>query len=82
MNKMPTIRAGETYRLYYNKGNPNNVRMHIRGIVDEYIVYRVWSKHKQYWCYKIMHPYMAKLSFDSGFLKRIATNQEAGSERD
>ena len=50
MNILP----GQSYKLNLGKGNPNNKTMHIRAVVDdEAVVYRVWSRHKQGWRYKL-----------------------------
>ena len=44
--------VGKSYRLFYNEGNHNNKKMHIRAIVDgDIIVYRYWRYGKQRWQY-------------------------------
>ncbi len=48
------IKPGEKYRLFYDKGNPNNELVHIRAIVDEeYVVVRYWLRRKRRWCYRV-----------------------------
>lgn len=41
------IAPGQTWRLFYNPGNPHNQTRHVRAIVDgDVVVYRVWSRRK------------------------------------
>lgn len=64
------LQPGKKVKLFYNEGNPNNELRHIRAIVDdEYIVYRVWSRHKQYWIYHVNWIYDFHLAFEGGNLK-------------
>jgi hypothetical protein len=49
-----TLAAGQTWRIYFDAGNPNNRTIHIRAVLDgAYIVFRAWSKRKQSWSYAI-----------------------------
>ncbi len=66
-----TILAGETWRLFFRPDNPNNALFHIRAVVDErQIVYRVWSRRKQDWQYKVDDIYMFELYHRDGSLRR------------
>ena len=48
------FKIGRKYRIFFDKGNPNNRTIHIRAIVDEeYYVVRYWGKHKRHWIYQI-----------------------------
>jgi hypothetical protein len=70
----PALRAmlqpGRAVRLDYGPGNPSNELRHICAIVDdEYVVYRVWWKHKRRWEYKVEWIYGFHLDFAAGNLK-------------
>lgn len=70
----PALRAmlqpGRAVRLDYGPGNPNNGLWHIRAIIDdEFVVYRVWWKHKRRWEYKVEWVYGLQLDFAAGYLK-------------
>lgn len=41
------MKLNDTFRDY------SGSKCHIRGFVDDMVVYRYWSKHKQKWIYKI-----------------------------
>lgn len=45
--------VGQSWKIFFNKDNPNNKLIHIRGIVDDEIVFRSWSTRKQYWFYYV-----------------------------
>jgi hypothetical protein len=60
MGKKPVfLRIGGKYRIIYpqlqkaGEVNPNNKTIYIRGIVDDLIVYREWSRRKRNWAYQI-----------------------------
>jgi hypothetical protein len=65
------IQPGKVARFSRGKKGVNlqkEVR-HIRAIVDEEaVVYRVWLKHKQYWCYCVKSLYEFWLDYDYGWL--------------
>lgn len=63
------LQPDQKVRVFYNEGNINNQLRHIRAIVDdEFVVFRVWSKHKQYWVYKVEHRYNFELKYEGGHL--------------
>lgn len=48
------VQPGEAVQVFFGEANVNNEIRHIRAIVDsEYVVYRVWSKHKGRWLYQV-----------------------------
>ena len=49
----PLVMPGAALRLFFNKGNIKNQVIHIRGIVDDHVVFRTWSKRKQRWIYNV-----------------------------
>ena len=53
-NDFITPEINEKYRLFYSAKNINNCIMHILSIVDnDFIVFKVWSKNKNRWIYKV-----------------------------
>lgn len=69
------IEPGRTIRIFYNKGNINNRRIHIRKIVDgDVVVYAYWRKYKHYWDYAIYYKYFLKLLFDDDVLFNVGKN--------
>jgi len=68
---MDMLTIGSKIRLYYGKDNPNNKLYHIRAFIDdEWIVYRLWLKHKKRWHYGIEHLWHFHFAFEAGLLKR------------
>ena len=66
------IQVGKKYRLFYGKGHPMNKLMHIRAIVDkEYIVFRWYGKHKQWWHYQIECRFFFELNMKNNTLKEV-----------
>ena len=66
------VKEGYTYRIYYNKGNPNNKRIHVRAIIDQHqVVYAKWSKRWQCYRYFCQSLYEFGMMVDDGFLKRM-----------
>ena len=66
------LQPGKKVKLFFYEGNLNNELRHIRAIIDgEYIVYKVWWPHKQYWHYKIEWIYSFVLFFENGHLKSV-----------
>lgn len=47
------MKVGDSFRVHYNVGNPNNRTLHIRGIVDEKIICRRWSPGRG-WRYEML----------------------------
>lgn len=60
-----------TVQVYYNWGNPNNGKIHVRGEVDGMLVIRRWSKRKQEWMYDVVHPSYIDRLIESGDAKRV-----------
>jgi hypothetical protein len=51
------IKPGQTWRIFFFKGNRNNTLIHIRAVVDnEYFVVRKWRRGKG-WIYTLENPY-------------------------
>ena len=64
------LQPGKKVRLFYNEGNPNNELRHILAIVDdEHIVYKVWSKGKQRWRYRVEWMYAFQMALEGGHLQ-------------
>ena len=47
------LKPGYTYCLFINDNNSNNKTIHVRAIVDDHVVYAVWSQPKQTWRYHV-----------------------------
>lgn len=63
------IQPGKKVRVFYYRGNSNNQLRHIRAIVDEeYIVYRIWSRHTLCWLYRVDLLYHFYLKWENGHL--------------
>ncbi len=50
------VQPGVSFSLFYQRGNPNNMRYHVRGIVDGQVVVRYWRKTKGWWHYEVLDP--------------------------
>ncbi len=66
MNK---IVVGRKYKLFYNKGNPNNRTIHILSIIENQVTYRVWNKYRQWWTYMVKDIYHFEYLFEKGCIK-------------
>lgn len=61
------LQCGQSVKVFYNNGNPNNCIRHIRGIVDgDYIVFRTWRKGN--WHYHVTHRYDFEYKYEKGRL--------------
>ena len=47
------LQPGQSFHIFYYKGNPNNRLVHVRGIVDDQIVTRSWGYHRCRWLYGV-----------------------------
>lgn len=66
------IQPGQSVRMNYGEGNLNNEVRHIRAIVDEeFVVYRVWFKHKRRWEYKVEWVGAFQIGYDAGQLEAV-----------
>ena len=64
------IKVGEKYRWFCGEGNPNNKTIHIRAIVDSaQIVYKQWSRRKQYWVYVVVDDFWFDINAE--YLKKV-----------
>lgn len=45
------VKPGAVFAIDYGPGNPNNREYHVRGVVDDEAVLRVWSEHSERWKY-------------------------------
>jgi len=67
------LQPGNKVRQYFSQGNVNNQLMHIRAIVDgDMIVYKVWSRRKQYWVYDVTSIYRFDLLNEGGYLSLVS----------
>lgn len=63
------VRVGKKVQVFYCPGHRHNELRHIRAIVDEeYVVYRVWSRHRQGWLYRVEWLYEFYLKWENGRL--------------
>lgn len=62
------ITPGNSFRIYYGKQNFNNKLIHVRSIVDDYVVFRIWFKRKKYWSYQIEPLYYFQILIDKKVL--------------
>ena len=59
------LKPGNKLRLFFDEGNINNKRIHIRAIIDDdYVVYKIWSRRKQIWYYQVEYIYFFKLLYE------------------
>lgn len=57
MDDLPTwVKPGVSFRIVFGKGNINNKRYHVRGIVDGQAVLRSWNNYKRRWIYIVESP--------------------------
>lgn len=68
--KLPEpVKPGASLWIYYNEGNINNRKIHVRAIVDErQVVFRWWSPGRRRWVYKIEDVYYFYTLGKDGFL--------------
>lgn len=65
------LEVGQTWRVDFGEGNPNNQTIHIRAVVDDaYVVFRAWSKRKQRWMYAVEPRCYFDLRIRDGFMKQ------------
>ena len=69
------LQVGNKLRLDYGADNPNNRVIHVRGLVDDYCVYRYWIKRKAYWGYKLEAIFYLDLAYDGGHLTYIGKSR-------
>lgn len=50
------VQPGASFSLFFQKGNVNNARYHVRGLVDDMIVVRRWFKSRSWWHYEVLSP--------------------------
>ena len=51
------IKPGNKLKLCYSENNTRNKTIHIRGVVDDQIIFRHWLTHKKRWNYRV-EPFM------------------------
>jgi len=67
-----TLTTNKKYRIFYNKGNLNNMTIHTLAIVDEgYYVYKYYRKSKMSWYYKVEHAQYFVSLYQAGILKEV-----------
>jgi hypothetical protein len=71
--KVASIRKGDILHLFYQKGNPNNKRIHVIAIIEaeKLIVSKHWLKHKKRWCFEVSECSCFWHSFRGGYMKFI-----------
>ena len=63
------MQPGNTVREFWGEGNPNNMLMHVRAIVDDdWLVFRWWSYSRKTWQYAIRWIYFFYLLHKNGIL--------------
>ena len=65
-----TLKKGYSYQLYYNKGNPNNKRFHVRGFIDDQVCHCVWNKRWKTFRYGVDSLYSIGISIQDGHIRR------------
>lgn len=50
---IPRLKVGYAYRFFVNENNRNNAVYHIRGIVDDQVVFAVFSQSEKGWRYRV-----------------------------
>lgn len=61
------------YRIRYPQpDNPNNRTLHVIGFVDgEYLICRVWFKHKRRWHYYIESRFFLQMLLEAGTARLV-----------
>lgn len=66
------LQPGNKVRVYGHPRKSKNTLFHIRAVVDEeYVVYKVWSRRKQYWVYGVEHIYFFYLHWQKNFVELV-----------
>lgn len=74
------IKAGESFR---DRTNPNcPILYHIRGVVDDRVVMRVWNRSKNRWVYFVEDPYFFFLRRETLQLLREPSVPEKSSTKE
>lgn len=77
MISLSDLKPGVSVRIFYNEGNRNNRRIHIRAIVDDaYFVCRQWSRKYQDWWYSLYSIYRLELLVEGGRLRDIKRSKK------
>lgn len=64
------VDVDKSVRIFYNKNNHNNQRIHIVSIVDKaYYVVKTWSKRKHYWSYLVENIWGLYMLLENGYIK-------------
>ena len=61
----------QAYKIFYNPGNINNRKIHIRAFVDDYVVLRTWNNLGKVWHYEIQHMGYFEYANEIGALKEV-----------
>lgn len=70
------FKPGYSYRIEYSPGNCNNMKIHIRAIVDQSVaVCMVWSRRKQYFRYQIKDLYALGVDYESRCIKSLGRSK-------
>ena len=56
IREMRKLKVGDQIRIFYVKGYEGNIRYHVRGRVDAWLVVRFWVRHKAKWAYECLSP--------------------------
>lgn len=69
---------GSRVRVFYSEGNVNNCIRHIRAVVDDQVVFRVWSVRKQTWRYHVEPLSWMSSTWKNGFLTGYHRSRRRG----
>ena len=71
------LKPGHAYRRFINDNNPNNGVLHVRGIVDDQVVFATWSNNHQAWGYHVCWIGRFRGYVDSGWLAHAGKSRAA-----
>jgi hypothetical protein len=69
------LQPGARLRVWYRHPDSNAETYHIRAIVDNnFVVSRIWSKHRNGWDYRVDHWYFFELTLKDGGLRKVGSD--------
>lgn len=73
------LQPGVSFSIFHNEGNPHNQRVHVRAIVDDFlVVYRTWGKRAQYWNYQVIGMWWFEHCLERNLVRRVRKEKEHG----
>ena len=77
------LQRGNKIEIFFYEGNSNNKTIEIRGVVDDnYIVYRVYRKAKQRFCYGLEHISYYGFLEEDGCLELVHKGVDTNNENE